>query len=310
MLAALAWTGVISGVLVGLMNGMSRFDAVARAAMVGAAIVIGGAAVASLLNMADVALFALVLGQLALIVLIAPVVRKSTVSSELGSWRQVKCLSAFQDLFGTIIPVFLTSLIWMFAMWWGGKRVLAEEGGDIQFAYYAIGLHWFSAILFLPGALNNALLPRLFGASAATYREGREPLRAMAFKGAATAALIAIMAALCVLALNAMGMLASGYAVESHMLTPVIVVFMQAAVLASAAAILGNAVIAARGAHVWLIGITLYAVIFHVMPTLLKWEISAVGISRALSVAYLVLAIYGVTAMMACTHKSGCIKGA
>jgi O-antigen/teichoic acid export membrane protein len=291
-LAALAWCGIVSGTLVALMNGMRRFRVVAKSAVIGSMFTLGGAGLGSIMGSSTTAISGLILGQFV-----------TGVLTGRALWLQAKplrptmndtgaLLAALRDLSLVAIPVLLTTIIWSAAMWWSGKRLLVQAGGEHEFALYAIGLQWFSAVVFIPGALSYALLPSFFGAAQENLEEARQ-LRLLALRGALAAAVVSVPIATGVLLLEDSLLLSRAYGLQGGELFGVLLPIMLAAVLAATTSVLGNAVVAQARQFQWLAGIIAWATIFVVVPCVLALGTSAAAAGIALLSAYGALFSYG-----------------
>lgn len=82
------------------------------------------------------------------------------------SWLKVMQTSSFdvsevRKMIYVVGPMFFVTLMAASGTWLLGRFILNSENGRQEFAFYSIGLQWFSLSLLFPGILAKVLMPRL-----------------------------------------------------------------------------------------------------------------------------------------------------
>ncbi|MGY6518893.1 MAG: hypothetical protein ACXIUZ_09270 [Lysobacteraceae bacterium] len=154
--------------------------------------------------------------------------------------------SSFFRLSGFAGPVFLSSLLFSSALWIAGRTALSGETAEKDFAYLAIGLHWFSLLLLVPNMVSKVLAPAITRHAGFRASGTANPVMLNV-----TTSLVVAIAGLMALALLT-AVIANLYRVEETKIRPVLLVLGISAVLASPINAMGTAMIAARRHHAWL----------------------------------------------------------
>lgn len=291
-LTLLVVCGVVNGVMLGIANGQRRFKLVAGAAMAGGVPTVVGAAVAAYVHDLVPAIAGLVASQIVFSIVLAPML-KEVAANKTTQFRPNKAsFLAIRSILIVALPILLASITWAGAMWWASKRLILQVNGDIEFAVYAISLQWFSAVVFIPGALNSALMPRLFSRAVEGELDSQSGW-SLSFLGPISALLIAAAIAVVVIGLERVGLLSWMYGSDTRSLFPVLVPMMIAASLAATCAVLGTVAVARGGQEAWLIGAIMWAAIIIGLPNILEDQVTGVGTANSLVIAYIVWTAYG-----------------
>lgn len=149
-------------------------------------------------------------------------------------------------IFHTIGPMLFVSIIAASGTWIIGRLIISEnsEKAISEFSLFSIGLQWYSIALFLPTMISKVILPQLIKRPNSSSKE------LLRFN-------ILIVSIICLLfaifGFFAEPMIASFYGLEFRIPKGLIFAYLFAAVIASPANIIGNALIARNKEKEWLL---------------------------------------------------------
>lgn len=152
-------------------------------------------------------------------------------------------------VFNVALPMLMVTLMSASGTWLLGRIILAGEGGEQAFAYYAIGLQWFALALLIPGMLARVALPMMIRARVVAVNEryhSRRLVRITALLAVASGVFMAVCAA--ALGPWLMSLYGNNYP-ESRWF---IAAFMLSGVLLAPVNTVGNAIIANNFQWQWL----------------------------------------------------------
>lgn len=193
--------------------------------------------------------------------------------------------SSVAKIFDFAGPMLLVSLIAASGSWLVGRIILTGESGEYQFSLYAIGLQWFSLVMFIPGMMSRVILPRLIRDNASNIEIKGISLTTQALLLATGAAVLTAMfgALLSPVILDFYG---EDYKVSAWFL----IIFMVVAIPASPANTLGNAIVAKNGQWHWL-ALTCFWFVFIVTVSMFFVGFGALAGAFAYAASYTVLTV-------------------
>ena len=215
----------------------------------------------------------------------------SVLVSRVVGWRRLwgnaaLTMAVTRRVLGFSGPLLVASLLSASGMWILGRIILDGPDGARQFALFTIGLQWFALAMVLPGMVSRVLLPRLM--RSAHQGADRMTQAVMVRHTALLAVGLATVVA-------AVGMLASPYIMAAYgsrysAATPLVFLYLGAAVASAPANTLGNAIVADGGHWRWMLLSALWwATLVGTAGLLSQGGAESGGI--ALAVAYSVLTV-------------------
>lgn len=160
-----------------------------------------------------------------------------------------------------------------------------SSDAQYQFAVYTIGLQWYALGLFVPGVISRVLLPRLIkGRHGKSEQDNKILLRIGLLSTLSTAAFISVVGFFCSSELLSM------YGHEYRDSGNVLRWFLVAAIFASPATTIGNAIVASNGQRCWLL-ISMVWIIALLLAMFLLMKYGAVGGGGSLAAASFLIAL-------------------
>ncbi|MFV0277087.1 MAG: oligosaccharide flippase family protein [Parahaliea sp.] len=207
------------------------------------------------------------------------------------SWKRFLATASFgrdtfESLYGLVGPMVVVSLLAASGSWLVGRIILSGEFGEYQFALYAIGLQWYSLVLFIPGMISRVLLPRFVRGRLSPDSSANEEMARMIRWGVALASVAA-------LAVSATGLVLSPWLLsfygEEYMVNAwLLFAFMLAAMPTAPANTFGNAIIADNGQWSWMV-VTMLCLACMVVVAVVFLDEGAMGGALAHGLAALLM---------------------
>jgi O-antigen/teichoic acid export membrane protein len=165
-----------------------------------------------------------------------------------------------RETIGVALPSLGNAIIFTGVNWWLARSVIEHAATPSAFPEFVIGMQWFSLALFLPLGLGQAIFPRYLRMAARD-----ELARAAVVRLAVGALLLGLTVAACGAALTPLLSLVYGrYEFSAAFVATVL----SAAALSAPANLLGQSIIAARGAAAWLRTYSTYLLLGVTLPVL------------------------------------------